>query len=427
MGGLFISAAMSSASAEDLYDVYQHALASDPQLKAAEASFLSSMEQKPQALAQLKPQVSLSGGANYNLSYSRQTEDFTDTLTANYNLNAKKALIHPDYDEQVNIADASIGQSRANLALEQQKLIIRVAEAYFQFLIAQDNLEYARAEKQSAERQLVQIKRYMQVGKSTITDVSETQAQRDSVVAREILSMQQLDIARESLKALTGKYYTKLASAPLTTPLGRPSPASANEWVDLAFTQSKQLEVYKFAILVADSTLAKAKTSGKPTLDLVAQHSGNISRLDLEQEKLDASVGVQFNWPLSTGGSIDSSVRQAMHSLHQSQHQLEVQRRAVEQNVKTSYLSVLGEIAQATAYAQSLRSAELAVRAARAGFEAGTRTSIEVLLRVKDTFAAKNNLVKARYNYMLNLLKLRQAAGILAPEDLTTLRVHLKK
>ncbi len=419
--GLMLAGIAPLASADNLYQVYQQAVQADPVLKSAEADYLATMENKPQAISALKPQVSASGSASYNLQnqknnfFNNGTSEFFNT---GYKLTVSKALYRKELNAQVDQSNAIILQSQAFLEAERQNLIVRVARAYFDTLKAQDNLEFARSEKQAIGRQLAQVKAYFEAGRSPITDVKEAQARYDSATSQEVAANQQLDLAKEQLKAITSRYYKKLARAPLNTALTAPQPASAKAWEEIALASSKEIKALEYAVAVAQSEVDKQRAAKSPTVDLFAQQTGNLNRIDIDTEQLNAAVGVQLSVPLYTGGAIPSRIRQARHKLHQAQHQLETRKRQVVQRARSAYLSVLSGISQARALKQALNSTRTAAQATQAGFEVGTRTAVDVLLSLRETFRAKRDYSTARYDYLLNKLILKQATGTLSVKDL---------
>lgn len=434
--GLSVVVFSSLAQAENVYQVYQHALQSDPVLYAAEANYLATMENKPQALAALKPQVNVS--ASTALSIDRQktassngrainSSGTSNILNGAYTLSVSKSIYHKDLDAQVNKAIAGIGQAKSLLVVERQNLIIRVAEAYFSYLKAEDDLKFSTAEKEAIGRQLAQVKAYFEAGRSPITDVKEAEARYDSAVSQQVFSNQQLDIAKESIKAISGRYYKSLDNARLNTPLIAPKPSKIGAWTQKALANSEQIKALKHAVDVAQSEVDSKRAAKKPTVDLVAQHNGSINRLDIDSDNLGASVGVQLQMPLYTGGFIASGIRQSRHQLHQAQYQLESSKRQVVQQVRSAYLAVVSGIAQAKALQRALISTKTAAKASQAGFEVGTRTAVDVLLSLRETFRARRDYSVARYDYLLNTLRLKQATGLLKAQDLQQINALLQK
>ena len=419
--GVAVATSTQFASAENLYQVYQHAIQADPVLKAAEADYLSTMENKPQALSALKPQVNLSGSTRYVLQNQKNNffnNGTSDYFNASYNLSVSKALYRKELAAQVNQANAVVSQAQAFLEVDRQNLIIRVAQAYFNSLKAKDNLEFAGSEKEAIGRQLAQVKAYFEAGRSPITDVKEAQARYDTAVSQQVLANEQLDLAREQLRVITNRDYKVLSSAPLNTALVGPNPNNPNAWEKQALENSQEVQALKFAVAAAQSEVDKQRAAKSPSVDLFAEQRGNLNRIDLDTEQYDAAIGVQVSVPLYTGGAIPSKIRQARHALHQAQHQLEARKRQVVQRARSAYLSVISGISQANALKQALASTRTAAKATQAGFEVGTRTAVDVLLSLRETYRAKRDYSTVRYDYLLNKLLLKQAVGTLSVKDL---------
>lgn len=417
--------------AENLLQVYQHALKSDAQIRASEAGYFATLEKRSQALSALKPRVDLGGSATYNLQQIERTgmrDGGGAFLNFGYDLSLTKPLIHKEIQAQIGQVDASILQAKANLEADRQNLIVRVADAYFQFLKAKESLTFATAEKGAIARQLNQVKAYFNAGRSAITDVKEAQARYDQSVALEVVAHQQIDIAKESLKAITTRYYKKLAGAYAKTPLLIPKPNNIERWTQSAIKNSLQVIAASHAVTAAQKAVEIERAAKSPTVDLFARHSGNSTHGEsmFDQDKLDATVGIQFNMPLYRGGNISSRIREARHRLHQAQQQLEVQKRVVVQQTRAAYTTIISGLSQVKAYKQALNSTQTAAKATQAGFEAGTRTAVDVLLALRETFRAKRDYSTARYDFLLNTLKLKQAAGILSERDIVALSKLLK-
>ena len=413
------------AYSENLLQVYQQAKQSDAQIKASEAGYLATLEKKPQALSALKPRVDLGGSATYNLQQINRTprDGGGAFLNLGYSLTLSKPLIHKEIQAQINQVDAIILQAKARLEGDRQNLIIRVAQAYFDFLKAKESLAFANAEKSAIARQLHQVKAYFDAGRSAITDVKEAQARYDSAVAQVVVAQQQIDLTRESLKSITEKYYKNLDGEARNTALIIPKPNNINQWEKTSIANSLQVIAAQHAVTAAQKAVDIERAAKSPTVDLFARHNGNSSNGEdqFDQNKFDAAVGVQFNIPLYRGGNISSRIREARHKLHQAQQQLEVQKRNASQGTRAAYTTIISGISQIKALKQVLNSTQVAAKATQAGFEAGTRTAVDVLLSLKETFRAKRDYSNALYDYLLNTLKLKQAAGTLSEADLAAL------
>ncbi len=416
---------------ENLLQVYKHALQNDAQLKASEMGYLATLEKKPQALSALKPRIDLSGSATHTLQQIERTglrDGGSAFLNLGYTLNLTKPLIHKEIHARIKQVDATILQAKANVEADRQNLIIRVAEAYFQYLKANESLSFAKAEKNAVQRQFNQVTAFFDAGRSAITDVKEAKARYDLTIALEVVAQQQIDIAKEALRAITTHYYKGLNGASSKTPLLIPNPKNIEFWTKSALNNSLQVIAIKHGVAAAQKAIEIERAAKSPTLDLFARHSGNTTQGEsmFDQDKFDASVGIQFNLLLYQGGNISSRIREARHRLHQAQQQLEAQKRMVVQQTRAAYTTIISGLAQIKALKQALNSTQTAASATQAGYQAGTRTAVDVLVSLQETFRAKRDYSAARYDFLLNTLKLKQAAGILSEQDVAALSKVLR-
>jgi len=421
-----------SLFAESLLDVYQHAKNQDAKLKVSEIGYLAALEKIPQVRSGLKPRVNLDATASYNLQYTGRTirgDDGAGFLNFGYEFSLTKPLINKKLLAQIKQTDAATLQAKASLEADRQDLIIRVAKAYFDFLNAKETLTFRKAEKTAIGKQFNQVKAFFDAGRSAITDVKETQARFDLSNAQVQIANQEIDVSREALRAITTRYYKSLNGAADRIPLITPKPNSINLWTKSAIINSKEVIAAEHAVSVAQNSVDIERAVKKPQLDLFAKHTGSstFGEDELDQDKLDASVGVKFSMPLYQGGNISSRIREARHNLRQARQQLELQKRLVTQQTRAAYLTITSGLAQVKALKQALSSTQVAARATQAGFEAGTRTAVDVLLSLRETFSAKRDFTTARYEFLLNTLKLKQATGTLSEADLAALSKLLRK
>lgn len=419
-------------NAESLLQVYEQAKKNDAQLKISEAGFRVALENKPQVLSNLKPRANLNADASYNLNYTdfpRGRDDGSAFLNVGYDLTLTKSLINHQLKSQISQIDASILQSKALLESDRQDLIIRVAEAYFNYLNANETLSFRKSEKVAIGRQLTQAKAFFEAGRSAITDVKEAQARYDLANAQIELAKQQIDVARESLKAITTHYYKNLDGAADNIPLLIPKPNDINAWTKVALANSKPLIAASHAVDAAQDNVDIERAARKPTVNIVARHAGSTRQGEdtVDRDSIDASIGVQLSMPLYQGGNISSRIRQARHQLHQSRQQLVLQKRLASQQARAAYLTIVSELSQVKALKQALNSTQAAANATQAGFEAGTRTAVDVLLALRETFSAKRDYTTARYSFLLNTLRLKRAVGTLSESDLAAVSKLLKK
>ena len=423
---------MLPVSAENLLQVYQHAKANDAQIKISEAGFLAALEAKPQVISQLKPQLSVNARTNYGLNYTGRTiaPDNGDAFfNLGYDLTLSKSLINNQLDAQIEQVDASILQSKANLESDRQDLIVRVAEAYFEYLNAKETLVFRKAESQAIGKQLNQAKAFFDAGRSAITDVKEAQARFDLANAQISVANQQIDVATETLRAITTRYYKNLLGASDNIPLLIPSPNNIESWAKVAVANSKQLLAAKYGVDIAQSNVDIQRSARKPVINIVAQHgsSSTFGEDRVDRDTIDGSIGLQLNMPLWDGGNISSRVRQSRLQLQQARQQLELQKRLAVQQSRAAYLTIVSGLAQMKALRQALNSTQAASNATQAGFEAGTRTATDVLVSLRETFAARRDYSTARYAFLLNTLRLKKAVGTLSESDLAALSKLLNK
>ena len=414
--------------ADDLLSVYQSALANDPQFRAAQSEYKAQLESKSQSSSQLYPSISLSA------NYTDNDEKIENSSTTRYKYTSKGynlSLVQPLY-RQANFvglsqANALVAQAQATLDSAKQDLILRVATRYFAVLAAEDDLSFAMAERTAIQQQLVQTQQRYKVGLIAITDVQEAQARFDQAVARAIVAENAVAISRESLREITAADVGQLAPLSNTHPLLSPNPADINQWVSKALSQNSLLTSAKASVEVAREEVSKQRAGHFPSLDLVANHSygnyggGQFGKRDVE----DNTVSLQLNVPLFQGGLVSSLTRAASFRLQEAKEKLEQQTRATEKQTRNSYLSVIANISQVTALKQALASSQVALKATQAGFEVGTRTTVDVLDSQRELYRAQRDYIRARHGYILSTLLLKKAAGTLKDEDVRLINAWL--
>ncbi|MEH6456567.1 MAG: TolC family outer membrane protein, partial [Cocleimonas sp.] len=415
---LFLSLGFAPIYAENLLQVYEHAKTNDVQLKISEAGFLAALEAKPQVISGLKPQVDITASANYGLNYTGRAlsrDDGSAFFNLGYDLTLSKSLINKQLDAQIEQVDASILQSKANLESDRQDLIIRVAESYFEYLNAKETLAFRKSEVVAIGKQLNQAKAFFEAGRSAITDVKEAQAKFDLANAQISVANQQIDVANEQLRAITTRYYKNLNGASDSIPLLIPAPNNIESWAKVAVANSKQLLAAKYGVDIAQGNVDIQHAARNPTINIVARQGTTSTFGDdtVDRDSIDGSVGLQLSMPIFDGGNISSRVRQSRLQLQQARQQLELQKRLAVQQSRAAYLTIVSGLAQVKALRQALNSTQAASNATQAGFEAGTRTAIDVLVSLRETFSARRDYSTARYAFLLNTLRLKQAVGTL--------------
>lgn len=420
----------SAAHAEDLLGIYRTAVQSNPQFQAAQSQYFAAQEATPQAKGRLLP--SLSGNADYSRNRQDiQSSAFGSTGTRNFSTKdwsvvLRQTVYNKGAYAQVDEAQAQVAQAKANFLFAHQDLILRVSDAYFNVLAAQDSLRFARAEKKAISQQLEQTKQRFQVGLTAITDVHEAQARYDQAVAQEIAAENQLDVTREQLREITGQSYEQLSKLEQDLPLVRPAPSDVTDWVNTALEQNLQLLAARHNADAAQSQVDVARAQRYPTIDLQASHGYTDTGGLLSRKSTEDTIGLQLQVPFYEGGIISSQVRQSGYQYNQAREQLDQQRRSTERQARSAYLNVIADISAVKAFEQALSSARTALEATQAGFEVGTRTAVDVLNSQQAVFAAERDLARSRYDYILDTLRLKEAAGTLDEQDVVLVNRWLK-
>ena len=440
---LFITSAVAlpaSANAATLLEIYQQALQSDPLIHEAEARRLAALEAKPQARGAYLPQISFSSGYTMN---EQSGPDFaqvdpppappvvvtatTESDVLDWRFDLRQSIFRWDQIVNLRRADKLVAKAEAVREAAQQDLIIRVAQRYFDVLAAEDALTSIHADRTAIARRLEQAKQRFEVGLIAITDVQESQAAYDQSVADEIGAKRQLATAREFLREITGEYVTQLSAPKPDFPLQRPE-KSEREWVDLSMSQNLNLVASRLDEKLARDEIAFRRNGHYPTIELVANTSetdsevtysaAGISQPTSDFTRTSDSIGIQFSVPLFAGGGTSSRVREAVYLHRASREQLQRVARETERQSRDAYLGVLAEESRVKALDQAVASSRTALEATQAGFDVGTRTIVDVLNSQFALYAAITNYERSRYDYILNVLRLKQAAGTLQIQDL---------
>ena len=427
-----------ASSKTDLVTVYQEAAANNADLAAARADYAARSEVVPQARAGLLP--NLSAGANLSdtrtdVDTSLGSQSISRSGTV-YQANLSQPLFRADRWFQLQAAEATDEQAALELSATEQSLILQSAETYFAVLRAQDNLASTKAEEAAFKRQLDQANERFDVGLSDKTDVLEAQAGFDTARANRIIAQQQVEDAFQALITLTNRDFAALEGIEHSLPILAPTPNDAKAWVDTAAAQNLNLQASNYAVEAAEETLRQRKAGHAPTLDAVASfqkgdndslgfsNSGTPPRFsdDVEQR----SIGLQLNIPLYSGGLTSSQVRESYQRLNQTEQLRESLRRQVVQNTRNLHRAVNTDVETVQARKQSIISNQSALEATEIGYQVGTRNIVDVLDAQRELYSSVRNYNNARYDYILNNLRLKQAAGTLSPDDLNALEQYLK-
>ena len=414
--------AMSPAAwAVDFQQAYEAAVANDAQVRASRAGTEAVRERIPQARAQLLPNVSVSAGRNHNDLTSETANLLGQPVTrdikyysGNQALTVRQPLYRPYQLASLRQARAQVEDAEASLEKDEQSLVVRVGESYFEALLAEDQLQLIGAQKMTYVTQLDAARKRFAAGAGTRTDIDEAQARLDLVVAQELEARQNQDFTLRRLEVLMGQPVTVLA--PLNVArfeAQAPVPARVEDWIARAESGSPELQSLKAQLDAAREEIEKAKAGHRPTLDAVAQWSrSNSDTVTSVNNRYDnKSVGLQLSVPLYAGGYVSSTVRQAVAAEMRAREMLEAARRDLGVRVHREYRGVTEGVLKIAALEQAVRSADLAVTSNRRSFDAGIRTTLDVLNAEQQKTMALRDLAQARYLYLVSRLRLQSLSG----------------
>ncbi len=431
---------MSGASfALDLVGSYERALKVDPDLLAADQALLAGREKAVQGRALLKPQVALTASYshvkdNSSASLPPQVADIVKSKGSGQAHQAAVQLVQPLVDAKSSSNKKQL-QQQSDLAEvshrnSQQDLMQRVSEAYFNVLLAQENLRVTQAEKAAVSMQRDRAKARFDVGRGKITEVQETQARHDSVLAKEVSAQSTLALRQAQYQELTGVPATGLAELRAGFVPAAPQPDNLQAWQLKGLDQNTLVRVKQGELAIATHEIAKYKLGSRPTLDLVASYTvkgqnGGLSPLVAPDNSRIAALGVQLNVPLYSGGAISSKERESIAKKGQAEQELSAAQRDVRLQVQDAFLAVKTGAAKIAALEQSVLSAQTALEATTLGRDVGSRTELDVLDAQQRVFSTQLELAQARNDYLIGRIKLAYAAGELGEGDLRALNAVL--
>jgi len=417
----------SAAGEFDLLEVYQLSLRQDPRLQAAIYQYEAARESVPQSKAALFPDLSF----NYEYLKTRQDIRSSDNevfgsgatrfATNSYGLVLTQPIFRFGDWQALKQSHARVAQAVAELSAAKQDHILRVSQLYLSVLAAQDDLNYATAEKSAIERQLQLAVRRRQSGLATRTDEYDASARFALAVSREIEAENRLDDAQQALLESTGQRIVDLSPLGESIPLLLPNPADVEHWVDESMQQNLAIEGRRQAVAISSREIGRQKGGYYPSIDLVARLDNRDTGGSLfggGSEVETADVAVQFNMPLFKGGSTNSRVRQATLEHLQALEELRLEEFIVMRESRSAYLGVISGVNRVDALAESVTAQESALEARKRGYQSGINTALHVLDAERDFYLIKRDHAQARYDYLINTLRLKLAAGILGEDDL---------
>ena len=424
------------ALGEDLLQIYRDARVNDPTLAAAQSSWQALQERLPQARSFLLPNVSASGAASANLyDASVHTDPRLDINGRGFafgslTISASQPLYRYANKVALDQARDQVEQSDFTLQSARQDLILRVAQAYFDALLAQFNVELAESQKAAVSEQLAQAKRNFEVGVATITDTNEAQAKYDQVVAQEITSANDLENKRAALRAIIGRAPGELRRIGPGFEPQPPQPDSPDYWIEKALANNIQVRVAQYNYDIAALEVDRQRAGHLPTVDLVGsynvQAANASSNSNVAIDSRQGTIGIALNVPIYQGGFVDSKVREAIALQDNARQNLEAARRNALFSAQTGYAGVTSAAASVKAFEQALVSAQVAYESNRTGQEVGVRTNLDVLNTQQVVFQTRRDLAQAYFNYIVGVLRLKSAVGALSDEDLEDINRRLR-
>jgi outer membrane protein len=423
---LFLVVVSFPAFAADLLQIYKEALQNDPVFAGARAAYIAGQEKSVQGRALLLPNVNITGRSmltNANYYSGDVAVDGKRSTSGSYSLQLIQPLFRWENWQLFEQSKLQVLASEAQLGQAQLELMVRVAQAYFDVLSAQDALESVRANKTAITEQLDFAKQSFDVGTTTITDQQEAQARFDLAVAQEFAAENELEIKRYTLQQIIGKPPVALVPLHKEVPLTAPKPANMNEWVIAAEQNNFNVVGAQFNQEIAKRAISVNRAGHLPTLDLVASVTrSNTSAIPVQQlpsyTENSRNIGIQLTVPVFSGFAVNSKVREAIALEDKAGNDLEAAKRSAALSARQAFLGVNIGLAQINAYKAAETSSQLALQSNKLGYEVGIRINIDVLNAQQQLYTTQQNLAKARYDTIMNGLRLKLASGSLKEEDL---------
>ena len=441
-----------TAQADTLVDIYELALENDALLRAKVAQYGADLELENLARAPLLPQAV----AGYQVSET-ETDTTSPTIIQDPNLgfvvidgNSVRNIDNEGYDVSLSqtlfnlpawfgwrAGKETSRQAEANLAAAQQDLIVRVVQAYFAVLRAQDNLRASQAQERAFERQLEQTRQRFEVGLIAITDVYEAEAARDLAQVSRIVDENNVAVAKENLSVLTGQTPGALYVLGEEFDPRPPEPNDRAEWVDFALANNSELAAARYAEEAARQSATSSKMEHAPTVTAtyryqdsettgsIDQNPPSLFNLPPNSDQTNETWQVRFDMPLFSGGAVSANRRRAAEQFNVAREsRINLTRNTVTQ-ARSLHMTVLSDVSRVKARQQSIVSSQSALDATQAGYEVGTRNIVDVLNAQNKVFAAQRDYANSRYDFIINSLRLKEVAGTLSPEDIARLEGFL--
>jgi len=423
-----------SAQAADLMQVYRDALEFDAQYASVRAQSAADRERKAQGLAGLLPQVGASAGSQYNdIRFTEPLSGSGRYNTNNWGVQLTQPIFRLQNWEQYKQGELAAAIAELQSASAQQDLMLRAANAYFDLLNSQETLASIVAQKEAAAQQLELAKKSFEVGTTTITDVHEAQSRYDLAVASEAAAQADVEVKHQTLRQLTGKDYGPLAPLREGVKFDRPQPDNMQQWAQSAEQNNLSVQAAKLNYDITDRQVTASRAGHLPTVDFVANYGYNSiptpnalqQVIILENKYNTTQVGVQVQLPIFAGGYTQSKVRESLALKDKARSDLDNAQRSAYLGAQQAYLGLTSGIAQVAGYEAALVSSRSAVESNKLGYQVGVRINIDVLNAETQFYDTFRLLARARYDTLLAQLRLKNATGNLAEQDLQSVNALL--
>lgn len=427
---IFIAACINSAYAQDLIETHQLAVQNDPILQQAFLNQYSAGESKAQSIASMLPTISASGNSSRERLHNKK-DTFQGDKTQNYwnhgfTVNFSQPVFHWEHWVKLDQSANKIAKAEADYQAEKQILIVKIIESYFNILAAQDSLEFTTAELKSINTQLEQAQQRFDVGLIAITDVYEAQAGYDQAKSNQINAANKVDDSKEDLLEIIGEAELDLAKLTNSIDLIAPTPNNIQKWEKAAESNNLKIISAFNQTEIARKNISLQNANHLPTLDIVASYGLRDENSDLGSRNNSQNVGLQLKIPLFQGGLVSSKSKQASFDFKIAKQNLLATKRQVKRQVRNAFRDINSSINRVKALKAAVTSAESSLDATLAGAEVGTRTMVDVLSEQRNLYRAKIDYSRTRYDYLINGVKLKQAASSLTEQDLGYINHFLK-
>jgi len=416
----------SPAHAADLLQIYRLAQSNDPTYDSARYEFAAAQQKLPQARAGLLPVININGNENNNDASSKFGKDpsvYREVNSWSLSLQLTQPLFRPQNYYAYNESESMVEQAQAKLKQAEHDLILRVTQAYFDVLIAQESIEVADAQLKAAEEQLALTTRGFSAGVNAITDMHESKSRTDLARSQRIAALNDLESKHAELEKIVGQETKTLSILRPAAIIPKPQPENDREWLEHARENNPAVLATQAALGAAEAAVSKNRAEYAPTLDLVASHgldysSGSVSTpSDFPTRTHSTKIGVQFTIPLFAGGGTSSRVTESIANAGKAASELEIARRKAGTDAIQAYSAIVNGLAQIEALESAVTSSNSSVKGKQIGYKLGVNMNVDVLNAEQELYTAQRDLVKSRYETLLQGFKLKAAAGILTEED----------